>query len=183
MKKNLPHINSNTTLFIDRDGVINKEKHNDYIHTWNEFIWYDGTLNAFKIFAKKFKYIIVVTNQRGVAKGLTTIKNLQTIHQNMQSIIEANGGRITAIFFCTDMDAASPNRKPNIGMALQAKQQFADIDFNNCYMVGNTLSDMQFGKSIQATTIFLPTTKPEINQSHHLVDAVYPSLLAFALDI
>lgn len=183
MNNNLPHINSNTTLFIDRDGVINKEKYNDYIHTWDEFIWHDGVLNAFEIFAKKFKHIIIVTNQRGVAKGLTTLQNLQTIHKNMQATIEANGGRITAIFFCIDMDATSPNRKPNIGMALQAKQQFADIDFNNCYMVGNTLSDMQFGKSIQATTIFLPTTKPEINEAHHLVDAVYSSLFAFAQDV
>lgn len=180
MAHQFTNINQQTTLFIDRDGVINHEKPNDYIHVWEEFEFYDGVLEAFAVFAKKFKYIIVVTNQRGIGKGITQERNVLHIHANMKTAIENAGGKIDAIFYCPDIDSSSTNRKPNIGMALQAKQQFADIDFNNCYMVGNTTSDMQFGKTLGATTIFLPTTKPDITLQHPQVDFIFNTLIDFA---
>jgi histidinol phosphatase-like enzyme len=65
-------------------------------------------------------------------------------------------------------------------MALQAKQDFPSIDFSRSVMVGNTLGDMQFGRNIGATTIFLPTTRPETEHTDESIDAVYPSLLHFA---
>ena len=67
----LNKIDNTWTLFLDRDGVINHEKHLDYIHTWDEFKFYDGVTEAIEIFAKKFNRIIVVTNQKGVGKGVT----------------------------------------------------------------------------------------------------------------
>jgi histidinol phosphatase-like enzyme len=68
---NLKNIDSSWTLFIDRDGVINEEKHLDYIHTWNEFKFYSGVKEAFKIFNHKLGNIVLITNQRGIDKGLT----------------------------------------------------------------------------------------------------------------
>lgn len=183
MAINLKKIDRSWTLFLDRDGVINHEKHNDYIHTWDEFHFYDGVKDAIKIFAEKFKYIIVVTNQKGIGKGVTKPEDLKHIHLNMIKEIENTGGRIDAIYFCPDVDENSPNRKPNIGMGLQAKKDFPEIDFNKSIMVGNTLSDMQFGKSLGATTIFLPTTRPEVNKNDERIDAVYPSLISFAKDL
>jgi D-glycero-D-manno-heptose 1,7-bisphosphate phosphatase len=179
----LKKIDKSWTLFLDRDGVINHEKHMDYIHTWDEFIFYDGVKDALKIFAEKFKYIIVVTNQKGIGKGVTKLGDLQHIHQNMIKDIENIGGRIDAIYFCPDIDENSPNRKPNTGMGLQAKGHFPEIVFNKTIMVGNTLSDMQFGKSLGATTIFLSTTRPEVNKNDVRIDQVYPSLISFAEDL
>jgi len=180
MAFNLKNINNNWTLFLDRDGVINHEKDNGYIHTWDEFVFYDGVKEAMKIFAKKFKYILIITNQRGVGKAVTRIEDLYIIHQNMVKEIELAGGRVDHIYFCTDLDDTSPNRKPQPGMALQAKQDFPDIDFSQSVMVGNTPGDMGFGRNIGATTIFLPTTKPEVKHTDSSIDAVYPSLAAFA---
>jgi D-glycero-D-manno-heptose 1,7-bisphosphate phosphatase len=177
---NIKSINNNWTLFLDRDGVINHEKENDYIHTWDEFVFYEGAKEAMKFFARKFKYIFIITNQRGVGKGVTTSEDLNTIHQNMIKEIEMAGGRINKIYFCTDLDDNSPNRKPQPGMALQAKQDFPDIDFNQSVMVGNTLSDMEFGRNIGATTVFLPTTKPDVSHTENSIDAVYKSLADFA---
>lgn len=179
----LSHIDNSWTLFLDRDGVINDEKHQDYIHTWDEFVFYDGVKEAIAIFAKKFKYIIVVTNQRGIGRGLTLLENVQLIHQNMKAEIEKAGGRVDAIYFCPDKDPGSPNRKPNPGMGLQAIQDLPGIDTSKAIMVGNTLSDMEFGRNLGVQTVFLPTTRPEVDLHDPRIDAVYGSLLAFAYDL
>ncbi len=125
-------------------------------------------------------YIFVVTNQKGVGKGLTLLKDLHVIHKNMVQEIESAGGRIDKVYYCPDLEENSPCRKPNTGMALQAKKDFPEIDFSKSIMVGNTLSDMEFGRNIGATTIFLPTTRPEVEHTDARIDAVYPSLFHFA---
>lgn len=180
MQPDLTRIDKTWTLFLDRDGVINVEKHLDYINHWDEFIFQDGVKDAIKIFNDKFGKIVVVTNQRGVARGVTRLEELTIIHQNMKGEIEAAGGRIDNIYFCGDLDNASPNRKPNTGMALQAKMDFPGIDFTKSIMVGNTPGDMEFGRNIGAITVFLPTTRLDINISDERVDLLFPSLLAFA---
>ncbi|MEI7470957.1 MAG: HAD-IIIA family hydrolase [Chitinophagaceae bacterium] len=171
------------TLFIDRDGVINHEKHLDYIHHWNEFEFYDGVKQAIKIFARVFGRIVVVTNQKGIGKGITKLEDLQLIHSNMVNAIAEVGGRIDKVYFCPDLNEDSLNRKPNPGMGLQAKVDFPEIDFSRALMVGNTISDMAFGRNLGVKTIFLPTTRPEVATNNPLIDAVYPSLIAFALDL
>lgn len=176
----LAEINNDWTLFIDRDGVINHEKANDYVHTWEEFKFYDGVLEAFEIFAGIFKYIIVVTNQKGVGKGLTKVDDLHTIHNNMKDVIEKNGGRIDAIYYCPDLENDSPNRKPQPGMGLQATEKFKDIDLTKSLMIGNTISDMQFGRNLGVYTVFLTTTRPEVKLDDVNIDNSYPTLQAFS---
>ncbi len=176
----LSKIDKTWTLFLDRDGVINHEKHQDYIHSWNEFVFYDGVKEAIAIFAKTFNRIVVVTNQKGIGKGVTKSEHLQLIHKNMVAEIEIAGGRIDAVYFCPDLEDESPNRKPNPGMGLQAVKDFPEIDLSKAIMVGNTLSDMKFGRNLGVQTIFLPTTRPEIDLKDDRIDAVYNSLIDFA---
>jgi D-glycero-D-manno-heptose 1,7-bisphosphate phosphatase len=176
---NLKNINPSWTLFIDRDGVINDEKYLEYIHTWDEFKFYDGVKEALEIFNKKFGTIIMVTNQRGVAKGLTKLKDLELIHKNMLQEIEDSGGRIDKIYFCPDME--SPNRKPNPGMGLQALKDFPKIDLSKSIMIGNTLSDMKFGRNLNVgINIFLPTTRKEVVLTHPDIDLVFNDLISVA---
>ena len=179
----LNKIDKTWTLFLDRDGVINHEKYKDYIHTWDEFYFYDGAKEAIAMFSKKFKYIIVITNQRGIGKGVTKIADVEFIHKKMSAQIEKAGGRIDAVYFCPVVDDASPDRKPNPGMGLKAVKDFPDIDLAKSIMIGNTLSDMQFGRSLAVKTIFLPTTRPEVDLHDSRIDEVYPSLIAFANDL
>ncbi len=174
------NIDKTWTLFLDRDGVINHEKHMDYIHTWPEFVFYDGVIEAVAIFTGLFNRIVVVTNQKGVGKGLTSLENLHDIHANMQQHIESGGGKIDAIYFCPDLNEDSPNRKPNPGMGWMAKADFPEIDFSKSIMIGNTISDMTFGKNIGAYTVFLPTTRPDVALDDHRIDHVSDSLLDFA---
>ena len=180
---NLSKIDKTWTLFLDRDGVINHEKHLDYIHTWDEFVFYKGAKEAIAIFTKVFSRIIVVTNQKGVGKEVTKLEDLHLIHVNMINEIKIAGGCIDSIYFCPDLDDNSPCRKPNPGMGLQAVKDFPEINLKKAIMVGNTLSDMQFGRNLGVQTIFLPTTRPEVDLNDDRIDAVYNSLIDFANDL
>ncbi|MBX2930839.1 MAG: HAD family hydrolase [Chitinophagaceae bacterium] len=177
---NLKSINPSWTLFLDRDGVINHEKDGSYIFNWQEFHFYDGVKEALHILNKHFDTIVMVTNQRGVGKKLMTENDLNNIHQNMLEEINKAGGRIDKIYYCSDIENTSPNRKPNHGMALQAKKDFAAIDFSKSIMVGNKLSDMQFGRNAGMHTVFVATTHPEIPFPHEAIDARFNDLWAFA---
>lgn len=180
--KDLKNIDNTWTLFIDRDGVINHEKHLDYIHTWNEFKFYPGVKDALKIFNKKFRRIIMVTNQRGIAKGLTRLEDLEEIHKNMLQEIDAAGGRIDKIYFCAEME--SPNRKPNPGMGLQALNYFPEIKLSKSVMIGNTLSDMKFGRNLGvAINIFLPTTRKDVDINDENIDLVFNDLISVANEL
>jgi len=178
---NLKNIDKSWTLFLDRDGVINDEKHEDYIHKWEEFKFYDGVKEALKIFTEKFGKIFIVTNQRGVAKGLTKLEDLELIHKNMIAEFENAGGRIDKIYYSIDFESDSPNRKPNPGMGLQAQKDFPEIDFSKSVMIGNTLSDMKFGRNLNiALNIFLPTTRKEVDINDPGIDLVFDDLVSVA---
>ena len=97
----IKNINKSWTLFLDRDGVINHEKHNDYVHKWDEFIFYDGVLEAIHVLSSMFNRIIVVTNQKGIGKGLTRLEDLEEIHTKMKDAVAKAGGRIDEVYFKT----------------------------------------------------------------------------------
>ncbi len=174
-------IDKTWTLFLDRDGVINGERKDEYVLRLEDFIFLDGTLQALKILNEVFGITVIVTNQRGVSRGLMTLDDLHRIHQHMMQQIQTAGGRIDKIYYCTDSGEDSPNRKPQPGMAFQAKQDYPHIDFHKSFMVGNKLTDMQFGRAIGSKTIFTATTNPEIPFPHPLIDAKFNNLLSFAM--
>jgi len=176
----LKSITAEWTLFLDRDGVINEEKVGEYILHWDYFIFSKGVLDVFKKLSNTFSRVIIVTNQKGVGKGLMAQEALDTIHFEMQREVAIVGGRIDRIYACTDLDDASPMRKPNHGMALQAQKDFPDVDFAKSIMVGNKLSDMLFGRSAGMHTVFVATTNPETPYPHQDIDLRFDTLYHFA---
>jgi D-glycero-D-manno-heptose 1,7-bisphosphate phosphatase len=176
----LKNIDTTWTLFIDRDGVINHEKKLDYIYNYGEFVFYDRVKDALKILSEYFGKTILVTNQRGVGRGLMTEKDLLDIHLRMLTDIRNSGGRIDEIFYCTSADNEHPDRKPNPGMAYQAQKKFPPIDFKKSIMVGNSLSDMQFGRNAGMFTVYVRTTRPDIEFPHDLIDIFFEDLFEFA---
>jgi len=168
------------TLFLDRDGVINRDKPDSYIFDWSEFSFYDGVLDTLALFNKIFGRILVVTNQRGVGRGLMSEANLILIHKNMVEVVQRAKGRIDKIYYCMTIDNDDPNRKPNPGMAFQARKDFPEIQFSKAIVVGNNISDMQFGRNAGMHTVFLRTTMPDIVLPHPDIDLVFDSLADFA---
>lgn len=176
----LKHIDKSWTLFLDRDGVINHEKKEDYILNWDEFRFYDDVKETFHILAERFGKIIIVSNQRGVGKGLMTETDLRDIHFNMQKEIDSAGGRIDHIYYCTSTDNKHPDRKPNPGMAFHARSFFSQIDPDKAIVVGNKPSDMQFGRNAGIYTVFAATTNPDVPFPHPDIDLRFDSLADFA---
>ncbi len=177
---NLKTIDKTWTIFLDRDGVINREKKDDYIYQPAEFEFYAGAMEAMALFSTIFNKVIIVTNQRGVEKGLMTLENLKDVHDHMRNTLGLAGATINKIYYCTSLDNNHPNRKPQPGMALQAKNDFPDIDFSRSVMVGNNLSDMEFGRNAGMYTVFVRTTSPDINLPHPNIDLAFNDLLNFS---
>lgn len=173
------NIDKNWTIFLDRDGVINQEKREEYILNWKQFKFYEGALESIQRLTKLAGKIIVVTNQRGVGKGIISNDDLIEIHTNMKSAIELAGGNICGIYACTNVADNHPNRKPNTGMAIAAQNDFPDINFSKSIMVGNKLSDMQFGRNAGMFTVFIATTHPETEFPNQLIDLRFDSLIDF----
>ena len=149
-------IDSSWTLFLDRDGVINERLINNYVLKQNEFVFCEGALKALEKFNACFKYVIVVTNQQCVSKGLIMKKDLDLIHQNMSEQIRLSGGVISKVYAATELkEDPLSTRKPNPTMAIQAQKEFEGIDFSKSIMVGDTDSDIEFGKRLGMKTVLI----------------------------
>ena len=142
-------IDSTWTLFLDRDGVLNRRLVDDYVKTPWEFEWLPGVIPALKHLRPRFRRMIVVTNQQGVGKGLMSAEDLATIHRRMNAQATAAGVPFDGVYTCTALAAERDAcRKPSPGMGLAAQRDYPDIDFAKSIMVGDSPSDMDFGRGL-----------------------------------
>jgi D-glycero-D-manno-heptose 1,7-bisphosphate phosphatase len=123
---------------------------------------------------------IVVTNQRGIALGLYTPADVESIHAAMQAQLEAHGGHIDGFFFCPHDRDECNCRKPLGGLFDQAAQQFPGIDAESSVMIGDSLSDVEFGRRLGMMTIFIAgdpaLQKPGAERAAALADSRADSL-------
>lgn len=130
-------------LFLDRDGVINKEK--NYLYKKNDFEFIDGIFELCKYFQKRNYYIIVVTNQSGIARGYYSDKEFLDLSQWMEKKFLENNVIIDKIYYCPHHPDFSQNcncRKPKPGMILQAQEEL-NIDLKHSIMVGDKERDIE----------------------------------------
>ena len=169
-------------LFLDRDGVINRRTPGDYVKHPREFVPETGALEALALLRGSAHRILVVTNQAGVGKGLMTASDLERVHQEMLRLAAAAGGRIDGVYFCPHAPVDGCDcRKPNPGMALQARQDFPDIDFAQSWMVGDSATDIQFGHNLGMTTVLITGKEDDAEVLKSLsIDYQFDSLLDFA---
>lgn len=155
------NIDASWSIFLDRDGVINERIFGGYITRVTDFKFIDGVIDAISIFSKKFNHVFVVTNQQGVGKGIMTESNLLEIHTYMCGEIEKSGGEVTQCYFATNLRGEVPDdRKPKPAMANWAKEDFLTVDFSKSIMVGDTDSDIRFGKNVGMKTVRIKTEEP-----------------------
>ena len=126
--------------------MINVLRPGDYVKTIDEFVFCDGALEALRLLNPCFRRIVIVSNQRGVGRGLMTEADLEAIHAWMLARIREAGGRIDRIYVCTATDPADPRRKPNPGMAREVLAEFPDIDFARSILIGDSPSDLEFAR-------------------------------------
>ena len=143
------------TLFLDRDGVLNRHIPDDYVRNWGMWEWMPGMLAEIKKWSSKFEHIILVSNQRGVGKGVMSDADLSSIHGHMMMDILEAGGRLDLALYCTALDKNDARRKPNIGMFREAQALFPDIDAKSSVMLGDMPSDAAFARNCGISFILL----------------------------
>lgn len=162
-------VDKSWTLFLDRDGVINERIFGGYVESIDQFIFKKGSLESLIKFNLTFGKIIIVTNQQCIAKEIISMEQLNNIHMYMLEEIEKIGGRVDRIYVATELKDSLPHhRKPNSSMALKAQNDFNDIDFRKSIMVGDTDSDIEFGKNLGMKTVLMKSKevtfqKPDIS--------------------
>ncbi|MBR6124496.1 HAD family hydrolase [Candidatus Saccharibacteria bacterium] len=164
MKLNDIDIEPYDTLLLDRDGTINVHIVGDYVRKWDDFEFIPGALEALAKFANHFKYIFIVTNQRGIGKGKYTESDLMDIHNKMCAEIRKAGGRIDKIYYCTALTEEDIHRKPGRGMFDDIIRDFPDVNPSKCLMVGDGDVDMEFATNCGIKGIKVDSLKKENGQ-------------------
>jgi D,D-heptose 1,7-bisphosphate phosphatase len=176
----------NKAIFLDRDGVINKEV--SYLSNPEMFEFIEDSIEALKILKQKTFLLIVITNQAGIARGYFTEETLKAIHNKMINSLIQNDVEIDDIYYCPhhpDFTGPCECRKPNPGMIFKAESKH-NIDLSQSYVIGDTLNDIQTGKAANCKTVLVLTGYgKEESKKVDLIkpDMIYESLYSFALDI
>lgn len=128
-------------VFLDRDGVINeKAAAHEYIRNWSEFRFLPNIADWIRIFNALDFLVIVVTNQRGVARGMMSPEAVDEIHRHMIAELAAQGARIDEVLVCPHEENDCDCRKPKPGMVLKAEAKW-DIDLPRSLMIGDSDDD------------------------------------------
>lgn len=169
-------IKPDSAIFIDRDGVINKLRPDDYVKQISEFELLPWIVESFEIFKPLFSKIFIVTNQQGIGKGLM-IEQIEKIHEYFLGQIPENL-RPDKIYHCPHLKEQNcVCRKPKPGMALLAKNDFPEINLKNSIMIGDSKSDMEFAKNSGITGVFISETEEKYEDENIIV---FKNLLHFA---
>jgi D-glycero-D-manno-heptose 1,7-bisphosphate phosphatase len=169
------------TIFLDRDGVLNeKMPEGRYVTTWAEFRALPGAFEAVARLNREGLRVIVVSNQRGVALGLYSVSAVEEIHARLQTLLGEFGGHIDAFYFCPHDKSQCDCRKPLPGLYEQARRDFQDITPETSLMIGDSLSDIEFGRRLGMRTIFIEGNaerrKTGVEKATELADQRFPSL-------
>lgn len=175
------HLGKLRTIFLDRDGVVNKKMpEGQYVRSWGEFHLLPGVPEAIARLNQSGLRVVVVSNQRGIARNLYTASDVETIHSELQNLLASHGARVDAFYICPHDDGECNCRKPLPGMFEQAVAEFRDISPTTSAMIGDSLSDMEFGARLGMKTILIERSPgrqdPGIEEARALADQRYCSL-------
>jgi histidinol-phosphate phosphatase family protein len=155
---------SRPCLFLDRDGVINvKPPEGEYVRTWDEFRLIPAAVDWVRLFNAAGHLVVVVTNQRGVARGLMRLEDVADIHARMTAELARRGARVDDILVCPHEEGACDCRKPRPGLVREAQRRW-DIDLARSLLIGDSESDRQL--AVNCGLRFL------LARDGHIVEAV-----------
>ena len=150
------------TIFLDRDGVINKEI--NYLHKIDEFEFIEGVYETCRYLINLDYKIIIITNQSGIARGYFTENDFQIVTNWMIAEFKKNDVSILDIFHCPHLpDSNCKCRKPKPGMLLEAKYKY-NIDMKNSWLIGDKENDIIAANSSGITNTILVKSGHKINE-------------------
>ena len=168
-------------VLLDRDGVINRRVVGGYVTCWEEFVFLPGALEGLRLLTEKNYYVIVVSNQAGVGKGLMTAADLQEITRKFVKEVDAHGGRIRSVYYCTHRaEDDCPCRKPRPGLLLKAQAEH-HFSFEDAFLIGDSESDLMAARAVGCPAIMVSNApEPGFDKLPHAPQVTVPSLLAAA---
>jgi len=178
-------------VFLDRDGVINVYPGDfQYVKSWKEFRFLPGVITALKRLNDAGFKILVISNQAGVGKGIYSQDTLDLITENMLNGLSEKGVKISGVYYCTHRkEEECPCRKPKAGLVdiavARLKEEGINLDLKKSYLVGDTVRDIETGKTKHLKTILIFSGKEKAgnkNSWHLKPDFTAPDLLG-AVDI
>ena len=169
------------TVFLDRDGVINeKMPEGKYVSSEEDFRILAGVPEAIAKLNRAGIRVLVVSNQRGVALGVLTLEFVESIHAVLQEQIMEHGAHVDAFYYCPHDKQSCSCRKPSPGLFHQAVKDFPEITPESSVMIGDSLSDIEFGHRIGMRTIWIQGSsnhrKPRWEEAAKLADQRCSSL-------
>jgi D-glycero-D-manno-heptose 1,7-bisphosphate phosphatase len=140
-------------IFIDRDGIINERRPDDYVLNWSDFIFLPGIRAALKQLASLQLPMIVVSNQAAIGKGLLDSVGLEEITAQMNQALLADGTRLAAAYFCPHKPSDNCIcRKPKPALLLSAAEDF-NIDLRRSIFIGDSDSDVQAARAAGCASV------------------------------
>lgn len=145
-------------VILDRDGVINKDSDN-YIKTVDEFIPYPDSLSAIARLNQAGYSVAIATNQSGIGRGYYDETILAAMHEELAAQLKPLDGHIDFIAYCPHTpDDNCDCRKPKPGLLIQIAQHF-NAELNNSIFIGDSLSDLNAARSVDAQAVLVKTGK------------------------
>jgi D-glycero-D-manno-heptose 1,7-bisphosphate phosphatase len=152
------------TIFLDRDGVINKEL--NYLYKIEDFEFINGVFETCKYLITLDYKIIIITNQSGISRGYYTEKDFQIINNWMLSEFKKNGVSILDVFYCPHLpDSNCTCRKPKPGMLLEAQNKH-NINMQNSWLIGDKEADIIAARNSNITNTILVRSGHQINEAN-----------------
>lgn len=163
VKKTAKFLKDKKVIFLDRDGVINnKAPKSDYIKSWDEFKFIDGSIEAMKFLTEKKYQIFIVSNQAGVARGIMSQNDLSLITKKMVSVLRKQGIRISGVYYCTHgWDEGCFCRKPKPGMFYRASREHF-VNLSKSLFIGDETTDKLAGDAAGVKTLIVSKKTPLI---------------------
>ncbi|MFZ1084076.1 MAG: HAD family hydrolase [Terracidiphilus sp.] len=170
-----------TAIFLDRDGVLNEKMPEErYVTSWNDFNLLPGVPESIARLNHAGLRVFVVSNQRCVALGLCTATDVDFIHSAFQDLLKSRGAHVDGFYFCPHDKRECNCRKPLPGLYEQAVAEFPEITAASSAMIGDSLSDIEFGRQLGMLTVFIGgdprRQKPGSQTAAELADLRFTSL-------
>ena len=171
------------TVFLDRDGVLNeKMPEGKYVTCREEFSLLSGVADAIRRLNRAGLRVILVSNQRGIALGIYSAGDVDAIHAALQATLERHGAHLDGIYYCPHDKGTCNCRKPLPGLFERAVANFPEIEARSSMIIGDSLSDIEFGRHLGMSCIFIEgdpmRRKPGSEEARQIADMVCPSLAA-----
>jgi D-glycero-D-manno-heptose 1,7-bisphosphate phosphatase len=142
------------TAFLDRDGTINqKPAPGGYVLAPDQLRLLPGAGNAIRRLNEAGWRIVVVTNQRGIARGLMSEEDLRRVHQRLLELLEDYGGTIDRIYHCPHEVGFCDCRKPGTGLLERAREDDPEIAFERAVLIGDSQLDVDAARAAGIKTV------------------------------